>query len=327
MDRPTSPVPVQVAQPFVSERPTLEQLRARVHKPGHRQRGNRLAIYWGRPAAVYGTWLAIRWGLSAHAVTLGAVLTTLLAALALARGGLWGWIGGALLLHIAFWLDHVDGQVARWRGTAGLDGVYFDYLYHHLWSLVVGFGLGWGVARVWEQPLGIVAGFLVALGWVLLGLHNDCRYKAFFERLKRVGAEPEERIALADPLPTGWTFQARLDHPDRPETIAASDPIDQPPLQPAPIRSLMTQAALVACEPHQVVIALTLLALVGAMVGTEAGAVLMAAYLGSMALLAPTLAVARITRAIVGGRIEQGFAAWFMAVPSPTHRRNEAEAH
>ena len=38
---------------------------------------------------------------------------------------------GVVLAHLAFWLDHVDGQVARWRGTASLDGVYLDYLMHH----------------------------------------------------------------------------------------------------------------------------------------------------------------------------------------------------
>ena len=45
----------------------------------------------------------------------------------------------------------------------------------------------------------------------------------------------------------------------------------------------------------------------------------MASYLGGMALFAPSLAFARLTRAIKGGRIEQGFAAWFMAVPAASH--------
>ena len=94
-------------------------------------------------------------------------------------------MAGVALAHLAFWLDHVDGQVARWRGTACLDGVYFDYLMHHAASLGLGFGLGYGLAARTGDLRWSAAGFAIALGWTVLGLHNDCRYKAFFQRLKR----------------------------------------------------------------------------------------------------------------------------------------------
>ena len=92
---------------------------------------------WARPAAVHGTWLAVRLGLSAHQVTLAALATGLLAAGAIGGGTRAGFVAGALLNLLAFWLDRVDGQVARWRGTAGLDGVYLDYLMHHAHALVL----------------------------------------------------------------------------------------------------------------------------------------------------------------------------------------------
>ena len=111
-------------------RPTLAELRACVQKDRHREIGNWLARHFARPTAVYGCWLAISLGLSAHQVTLAALLANLAAAVMIGTGDPTFFVLGVILAHLAFWLDHVDGQVARWRGTASLDGVYFDYLMH-----------------------------------------------------------------------------------------------------------------------------------------------------------------------------------------------------
>src|SRR4029077_5857736 len=95
--------------------PTLAELRVRVQKARHREIGNWLARRVARPTAIYGTWLAIRLGLSAHAVTLLALASSGAAALAIMAGSQAGFVTGVALAHLAFWLDHVDGQVARWR--------------------------------------------------------------------------------------------------------------------------------------------------------------------------------------------------------------------
>ena len=99
--------------------PTLAELRARVQKDRHREIGNWLARRVARPTAVYGTWLAVRLGLSAHQVTLAALATQRRGRVGDRRPGrARGSSLGVALAHLAFWLDHVDGQVARWRGTA-----------------------------------------------------------------------------------------------------------------------------------------------------------------------------------------------------------------
>jgi hypothetical protein len=127
-------------------RPTLAELRARVQKGRHREIGNWLARRVARPSAVYGCWLAVRLGLSAHQVTAAAWLSSFAASAAIGTGDRWMFVLGIALAHLAFWLDHVDGQVARWRGTASLDGVYLDYLMHHAANLALGFALGYGLA-------------------------------------------------------------------------------------------------------------------------------------------------------------------------------------
>ncbi len=165
-------------------RPSVAELRARVQKERHREIGNWLARRVARPTAVYGSWLVIRLGLSAHQVTLAALGSSLAAAAAIGTGNRVCFVVGVILAHLGFWLDHVDGQVARWRGTVSLDGVYLDYLMHHAANLAVGFGLGYGLAVRSGDTRWTIAGFAIATGWGLLSLHNDCRYKAFFQRLK-----------------------------------------------------------------------------------------------------------------------------------------------
>jgi hypothetical protein len=275
--------------------PALDELRARVQKGRHREIGNWLARRVARPSAVYGTWLALRLGLSAHQVTLLALVGGASAVLALMSGTRVGFVAGVALAHLAFWLDHVDGQVARWRGTSSLDGVYFDYLMHHASNLGLGFGLGYGLSARGGDPLWAAAGFAIALGWGVLGLHNDCRYKAFFQRLK-----VETR-----------TFQVEGGGGGRPSPPAP---------WPRRGRAALTWPAYKACEPHSVLIGLTALALV-ALVSEPAWLLLWRGGVGIMALLAPALAIGRVARAIareaVSAEFERWFRPWPDVAPSP----------
>jgi CDP-alcohol phosphatidyltransferase len=266
-------------------RPTLAELRQRVHKARHREIGNWLARRVGRPTAVYGTWVAVRLGVSAHQVTLAALVASLAAAAAIATGTRGGFVAGAVLGHLAFWLDHVDGQVARWRGTVSLEGVYFDYLMHHASALALGFGLGFGLAQRTGALLWAAAGFAVAAGWAVLGLHNDCRYKAFFQRLKR--EDGSYRVAGG----------------------AGGRPSPALPW-PRHGRAALTWPLYKACEPHVVLLGLTALALV-AVVSPSAWLVLWRGGVGVLAVLAPALAVGRASRAVVRKAVGAEFELWF----------------
>jgi phosphatidylglycerophosphate synthase len=275
---------------IASERrsPTLAELRARVHKARHREIGNWLARRVARPSAVYGSWLAVRLGLSAHQVTAAAWISSLAAAAAIGWGDRVMFVVGVVLAHLAFWLDHVDGQVARWRGTASLDGTYLDYLMHHATNLATGFALGYGLASLSGDPRWSIAGMAIAGGWLLLGLHNDCRYKAFFQRLKSA------------------TESYRVD--------GGSGGRPQPP---APWRrrglAALAWPAYKACEPHVVLMGLTAMALAA----LGAPALWLALWQGGvlvMAVAAPLLGVARIARAVRRGAVDDEFARWFRPI-------------
>jgi hypothetical protein len=271
------------------ESPSLAELRSRVHKDRHREIGNWLARRVGRPSAVYGTWLAVRLGATAHQVTLAALGVSLGSALCFGWGTRWGFIAGVALANLAFWLDHVDGQVARWRASASLDGVYFDYLMHHAIALSQGFALGYGLASRTGDLRWTAAGFAVALGWAFLSLHNDCRYKAAFQRLKRE------------------TRSFRVD--------GGSGGKPVPPLPwPRSGRARLTWPLYKACEPHAVLIGLNGLAAI-ALVAPTIWLGLWKFGVLAMAALAPALAAARSGRAIVRGASEAEFGRWFRPIP------------
>ena len=105
-----------------------------------------------------------------------------------------------------------------------------------------------------------------------MSLHNDCRYKAFFQRLKAA---------------TG-SYRVDGGAGGRPQPPAAW-----------PRRGLaaITWPAYKACEPHVVLLGLTVMALVA--VGSPA--IWLILWQGGVlvfAVLAPSLAIARIARAV-----------------------------
>jgi len=266
-------------------RPNLAELRTRVQKERHHEIGNWLARRFARPTAVYGCWLAIRLGLSAHQVTLAALLANLGAAVAIGTGERTFFIVGVILVHLAFWLDHVDGQVARWRKTVSLDGVYFDYVMHYAGNLALGFSLGYGLAAQSGSILWTVPGFLIATGWTFLSLHNDCRYKAFFQRLKSVNGR----------------FRVDGGAGGRP----------QPPMPwPRRGRAALSWPAYKACEPHVVLLALSALALLAILVPSAWLWVWRISVI-AWAILAPALGIARIAQSVVHNKVEAEFSLWF----------------
>lgn len=191
------------------KRMSLASLEQRCQKPDHRRIGNWMARRLVRPAALRVTWVVSPWGVSADVATLAAWACGVAAAGALATGNVAGWALGVALLQTWYLLDHVDGQLARLRGTASLDGVELDYLMHHTLNLLVPLGAGAGMFLATGQSIWAVAGVIWATSLMLLSVHHDARYKAFIQRLKRIdgllevhgggGGRPEAQ----PPMPRG----------------------------------------------------------------------------------------------------------------------------
>jgi hypothetical protein len=160
---------------------------------------------------------------------------------------------------------------------------------HHAANLALGFALGYGLAARSGDARWSIAGFAIAAGWAILSLHNDCRYKAFFQRLKST------------------TMSYRIDGGagGRPE-----------PPAPWPRRggAAVTWSAYKLCEIHVVLLGVAALAL-AAVVRPIAWLALWEAGVCVMTVLAPLLAIGRAARSLLRRRVECEFSAWFKPLP------------
>lgn len=279
------------------KRPPLAELEVHCQKPDHRRVGNWMARHVSRPLALRITWILTPWNVSPHLVTCLAWLCGLAGAAAFACGNVSGWLAGALLLQIWYLLDHVDGQLARYYGTASLDGVELDYLMHHTLNLLVPCGVGFGFFASAQSPGWSALGLVWGLGLLLLGLVHDARYKAFVQRLKRTRGQLHV---------TGG---------------GGARPAPTPPVPRDPVRFALW-AVRKSCEMHVVMNLLTAIA-VGQWLLAGPDLIAGRLYLLIAAPLALGTAAGTVTRSIRRQTAEQEFAAWFKA-PDGYELRYEA---
>ncbi len=268
---------------------SIAELERRCQKPDHARIGNWMARRVSRPAALRITRLVAPLGVSAHTATLAAWGLGAAAAAALAWGCVEGWLLAALLLQAWYLLDHVDGQLARLRGTSSLDGAQLDFLMHHTIHLLIPLGAGCGLFVRRLEPLWFLAGLGWGLALLLITLEHDARYKAFIVRLKRLHGRLE-------------VFGG-----------AGGRPVPQPtlPRRPLPFIAWVVRKA---CEMHVVMNLLTMAALAQWLAG-DGNLRIAAAYLSIMALAATLVAGWTLIRGQSEGRTEREFTLWFQLPP------------
>jgi hypothetical protein len=284
---------------------TWLEFEARCQKPDHRRVGNWMARRVTRPLALRVTRVVLPLGVTAHTVTLVAWALAIAAAFSFGWGTTGGWLFGATLLQLWYLLDHVDGQLARYRGTESLDGAALDYLMHHSVNLLVPIGIGWGLAS--EARWWLILGLSWGVGLLLLGLVNDVRYKAFIKRLKRLDGELR--------------------------VIGGSGSRPAPPaaMPRRPVAAALWLARK-ACETHVIMNLLTGIAILQGLLALrltgDAALLTGSAYLATMALLAPLLAGVTVWRSLSSESAEREFAAWYHPLtPSPCHLVTASATH
>jgi len=111
--------------------------------------------------------LAVRLGISADAVTVAGGLCWMVSLpLAPLAGWLrspWLWAACAALWCLGYWLDVVDGSVARLTGTSSRAGFFLDCVFHLLFKPAFLFSVGLGVLIGSNDPLGLSGAVLAAL--------------------------------------------------------------------------------------------------------------------------------------------------------------------
>lgn len=155
----------------------------------HNYEDNRRTMFFSSRVSVYFTYLFARAGLSADAATLAFALAGLaacaLAYLPLAYSPMLAFL--AYRLHVI--LDVVDGEVARFRGTASPAGAYADFVTHYFVYTHIGFACGMNAFFTGGRIIDIVLGFLISFGLVMNLAAKDCWYRANFGKGSRVEAQ------------------------------------------------------------------------------------------------------------------------------------------
>lgn len=118
---------------------------------------------FARVLAPPATWVALKLGFSADAVTFLSVATGVAGAFCFSIQQEWALIIAVALLQFSYLLDCVDGDVARARGTSSVDGYLRDTMRHYLINPLVFASLGFAVFHrhlaSWVIALGLLAVF------------------------------------------------------------------------------------------------------------------------------------------------------------------------
>jgi phosphatidylglycerophosphate synthase len=107
-------------------------------------------------------WLALRLGLSADTVSFLSVVTALAGAALLAFSDSTALLSAAALLQFSYLLDCIDGDIARARGTASLNGYLRDVFRHCVAGPAMFCGLAMGSSSRHTEWFVVLAGLLGA---------------------------------------------------------------------------------------------------------------------------------------------------------------------
>lgn len=139
-----------------------------------------MARHITREMAIPITWLLLHTPITANGVTFLGILTSFLGMIFLACPHPTVFLLGALFFQIWYLLDHVDGQVARYRKESSLTGLYFDFLSHYIVHSIFFFGLSLH-AYFSTRFIGIILlGVFGAFGFAWIQSFFDCKYRAYY---------------------------------------------------------------------------------------------------------------------------------------------------
>ena len=166
---------------------SLKELNHLCQKPDYKTKGNWYVRTILRDAALPMTWLLLHTRVTANQVTLGSLAIGLAGICLLATPGAGPFGAGVLLLQLWYYLDHVDGQIARYRKTASLTGRFLDFLTHHIVHAALFFSLGYFNFILTGRSLFVAWGFVSVLSIMAFNMIHDVKYKTFFEKLAQNG--------------------------------------------------------------------------------------------------------------------------------------------
>ena len=113
--------------------------------------------------SLYITRILLNTKITPNQITILNLIVTILGFIFLLFGNIMLMLTGMLMFFsTAFFLDTIDGQIARVKKTSSLVGMHLEAIYHDLSHLML-FGLGFGVYQLTSYESAIIFGFLGSL--------------------------------------------------------------------------------------------------------------------------------------------------------------------
>jgi phosphatidylglycerophosphate synthase len=151
-----------------------------------------------RSVSIYGTFVALAIGLSANTLTAISIAAGLGSAILLALPDYPANVGGLASLYLSFFLDQVDGEVARYHRRPTLAGTYLDELRHILIYAAPVFGLSMRLVAAHPTPLLAGAGFAAAISLIILRFNANAAQFLFTKKVL-IGVHGLIELHASDP--------------------------------------------------------------------------------------------------------------------------------
>ena len=170
--------------------PSIATLKQMVHS-GKLSRDRRAWYAWSRGLSIHVTWALLHSPVSANQVTVASVGLVLGGVCLLASAHPWLALAGAAALLAHHFLDKVDGDIARFRGTFSLRGVYLDDVGHAIAGGGIFVGLSLHLARQSGGNAAIALMALGAIGGLAMVIGTQSKNAGFLIFARGVLSQPE----------------------------------------------------------------------------------------------------------------------------------------
>jgi len=152
-------------------------------KPRYKEVGNWMVRNIIREACVPMTYLLLKTPITANQVTFLSLAFAIAGCVSflVAKGLPFLWL--AVLLHISYYFDHVDGQIARCKGQSSVSGMMFDFITHYIIFSAILLSLGLKAYFESANMFYIYCGMAASISIVSFNLLIDSKYRAFFVKI------------------------------------------------------------------------------------------------------------------------------------------------
>ncbi len=139
-----------------------------------------------RPISIYITSLFLRLGVSADAATVVFLVCGITGSLLLISANDMIFFAGALLLEISYVLDHVDGEIARYRKQSSLTGVYFDKICHYILHPFAFVCIGVRLYNYNSDPVIFLLALLAGYSVMMIAVSTDTIDNVLYGKVKQM---------------------------------------------------------------------------------------------------------------------------------------------